>query len=400
MNDTLAWPVPIFIGLAMALLSISRVFRFVDAAPVVHQHRLNALDGLRGVLASGVFFHHYFLLTYGVKAGIPDPPPVQFYAFLGPAAVSVFFMITGYLFWTKVISRQGVLDWMQLFANRLFRIYPLYLAVIIYYFLYAFHHRDQTPAQSSAETIAQALQWLAFGAVDQPRPFLGQPGFLGLVGQTWTLSYEWMFYLSLPLLAGLARQGSCAAVVATALVLAFLHQGFLAWPANDLAADLLIGMMVAHLLAARPRTDMRSPLLSIIAALTILVAIARFGQPYTFETTALCGIAFLVVTCGNSMFGILTSVGAKRLGNISYSIYLLHGLIISILASIPRYNTNMFSHGLRFWATFCASYFIVVLVSTASYYLIELNGVALGRRFDAWLKRRRDADVMSQPAAV
>ena len=388
MNDTSTWPTLVFLALAIAMLSAPRIFRFIDTAPAAHQHRLDALDGLRGILASAVFFHHYFLSTYSGKLGIPDPPPVPYYNFLGPAAVSGFFMITGYLFWSKILSRKGIMAWWQFFANRLFRIYPLYLVLILYYFMYACYHRDQTPAQDPAETVSQALQWLAFGAVGGPTPFLGQPGFMGLVGQTWTLSYEWMFYLSLPVLAGLARMGSCAAAVLGALVLAYLHPAFLAWPANALAADLLIGMAVAHLLAARPRTDLRSPLLSIIAVFTLVVAIARFSQPYQFETTALCGIVFLIVSCGNTMFGLLTTAGAKRLGNVSYSIYLLHGVVINLLSTIPRYHTNMYSHGLRYWATFAATYAIVVLASVASYRLVELNGVALGRRFADWLERK------------
>ena len=388
MTDTDIWPTLVFLGLAIAALSVPRIFRFIDTAPVVHRHRLDALDGLRGILASAVFFHHYFLSTYGGKLGISDPPPVPYYNFLGPAAVSGFFMITGYLFWSKMLSRKGAIAWKQFLANRLFRIYPLYLVLILYYFVYAFRHRDQTPAQDPAETVSQALQWLAFGAVGGPTAFLGQPNFLGLVGQTWTLSYEWMFYLSLPLLAVLARQASCAAVVSSALVLAYLHPGFLAWPANALAADLLIGMAVAHLLAAPPRTDLSSPLLSIIAVLTIVVAIARFGQPYRFETTALCGVVFLVVACGNTMFGLLTSAGAKRLGNVSYSVYLLHGVVINLLSTILRYHANMYSQGLRYWATFAATYAVVVLASVGSYRLVELNGVALGRRVAGWLDRR------------
>ena len=388
MNDTIAWPTLVFLGLAIALLSVPYLFRFIDAAPVIHQHRIDALDGLRGILASAVFFHHYFITTYGPKSGVSNPPPINFYEFLGPAAVSIFFMITGYLFWNKILQKKGMLSWTRLFLNRMFRIYPLYIFIILYYFSYAVYHRDITPAQSPTETASQAMQWLAFGAVDHPPAFMGQPIFLGLVGQTWTLSYEWMFYLSLPILAYLARQSSCFIVVVCTLFLAYLHQDFLAWPANDLAVNLLIGMAVAHLLLARPRTDMRSPLLSVIVVIFLLVAIVRFSVPYTFETTALCGIIFIIVSCGNTIFNILTTPGAKRLGNISYSIYLLHGIVINSLSSIHKYHVNMFSHGLRYWVTFAATYFILIIISILSYYTIETNGIALGRRIDTWLKGR------------
>jgi peptidoglycan/LPS O-acetylase OafA/YrhL len=86
------------------------------------------------------------------------------------------------------------------------------------------------------------------------------------------------------------------------------------------------------------------------------------------------------VASGASAFGILTAAGTKRLGNISYSIYLLHGLIINLLMQFPRYNANLVFTTQRFWLVTLLTYACIIAVSIATYYVIERGGINLGRR--------------------
>lgn len=44
--------------------------------------------------------------------------------------MSVFFMITGYLFWSRLIVERGQSDWISFFIGRIFRIGPLYLLAV------------------------------------------------------------------------------------------------------------------------------------------------------------------------------------------------------------------------------------------------------------------------------
>lgn len=320
------------------------------------------------------------MTAYNLKNGTSGLPPSPFYSFIGPGAVAVFFMITGYLFWGRLIDRQGNIKWLELYVNRAFRIYPLYLFLIIAYFIFVIRHVGLPVTQTMGQTVAQLSQWLFFGIVNQPTPFLNRPEYLGLVGQTWSLHYEWLFYIALPLLASFAREKATVAITGSALMFMLF--------ANSVITDLtvvfiehfLIGMLTASLLRSYPKLKGNGVIRSCIAIGAGALAIRVSGGPYTNQATVLLGIAFFCVASGASAFGILTAAGTKRLGNISYSIYLLHGLIINLLMQLPRYNANLVFTTQRFWLVTLLTYACIIAVSIATYYVIERGGINLGRR--------------------
>ena len=80
-------------------------FRFVDEAK--SSARYSALDGLRGFAALSVFFHHVAITYYFIVAGEWSHAGSRFYTLLGPVGVSLFFMITGFLFWGKMLRTKG-----------------------------------------------------------------------------------------------------------------------------------------------------------------------------------------------------------------------------------------------------------------------------------------------------
>jgi peptidoglycan/LPS O-acetylase OafA/YrhL len=59
---------------------------------------------------------------------------------LGPFGVSMFFMITGYLFYSQLLKGKGRPNWKKLYIGRVFRIIPLYwFAVALVVFGVAIH---------------------------------------------------------------------------------------------------------------------------------------------------------------------------------------------------------------------------------------------------------------------
>lgn len=320
------------------------------------------------------------MTAYNLKHGTTGLPPSKFYSFIGPGAVSVFFMITGYLFWGKLLDKQGRIKWIELYSNRVFRIYPLYLFLVLSYFAFVLWHIDFSNAPTFYDVLCQTLQWLALGAVNQPTPFFNHPQFLGVIGQTWSLHYEWLFYLALPILAVVAREKSSIAIIGSALVLISLRSDIVSQPYNFFIAHFLIGMLSASVLRAFPQLKGDGAIRSLAAVAVAAAAIRLSDLPYSNLTTALLGVAFFFVASGASVFGVLTAVGAKRLGNVSYSVYLLHGLIINLLMQFQRYNANLVFTTERFWIVTFVTYGVVVVVSFATYYAIERAGINLGRR--------------------
>src|SRR5688500_16089594 len=102
MQIEIAWLYFALLGLLMAFINLP-VFRRLDAAPGTAV-RYGTLDGLRGFLALSVFTFHLVLTRDFLVTGEWEPPRSRFYSFLGPLGVSLFFMITGFLFWSKLLA--------------------------------------------------------------------------------------------------------------------------------------------------------------------------------------------------------------------------------------------------------------------------------------------------------
>src|ERR1700693_1014771 len=123
------WPFFVCLAVLLALAS-TPAFAAADTPPSPHPNRLKALDGLRGFLALAVVFSHVAVYHDFLLSGQWHLPPSRFYALLGPIGVSMFFMVTGYLFWSRLIRERGRPAWLSLYIGRVFRIGPLYLAAV------------------------------------------------------------------------------------------------------------------------------------------------------------------------------------------------------------------------------------------------------------------------------
>jgi len=94
------------------LLSLvaSPLFRGAEVPPSPRGGRISTLDGLRGFLALGVFFHHAAVYHEYLSDGRWQVPPSRFYTLVGQSSVAMFFMITGFLFWSRIIQQKEGTD--------------------------------------------------------------------------------------------------------------------------------------------------------------------------------------------------------------------------------------------------------------------------------------------------
>ncbi|GAA3545785.1 hypothetical protein GCM10022419_027530 [Nonomuraea rosea] len=135
--------------------------------------RLAWLDALRGIAALAVVGEH--LTTWAM----PWLRPVTFN--LGVYGVLVFFLVSGYIIPTS-LERHG--DLRAFWIGRVFRLYPLYLAVIALVLALSWWIpvREEVPRDASSVAAHATMLMDAVGA--------------GAVLNTmWTLSYEMIFYL-------------------------------------------------------------------------------------------------------------------------------------------------------------------------------------------------------------
>lgn len=345
--------------------------------------RFDTLDGLRGLAAILVAIHHSFFFYWYAKTGkwsidyIGGGHLQVFVDYLGKGSVSIFFMITAFLFWGKILCKADKVDWIGFYIKRFFRIVPLYVVVVFAALLYVLIN-----IKSKFELfpyVRDTFYWLTFD-------FFGTPNINGfplsksiVAGVFWTLSFEWMFYFMLPVLSVFAvnKKTSTFIVCMMLSVSAFIfifNIGIRLWTQIHVLC-FIIGAACAHLYKFYPDfiSKLKAPAFSVIAIALLGICIYLFGAPYSHVPTILIGIVFLIVSCGNSIFGILKLRVMKMLGAISFSVYLLHGITYTVIFS------PLIKSGVSYQAAIAITIPSIIALSTVSYLFIERKFISKGK---------------------
>jgi peptidoglycan/LPS O-acetylase OafA/YrhL len=357
--------------------------------------RLATLDGLRGILALSVFVHHCVLFHAASLTGKWENHSSAFYAQMGVLPVTLFFFITGYLFWTKLVKRPS-LPFGRFIAERLARLGSAYwVACIVFFLLVAISSHFQRRV-SLPVLVGQMFGWCSFLAAGHDMN--GLPDSRFLFGQVWTLRLEWCFYLTLPLLGWFARRRlrlllllGCAAA-GSAVFNEFRFVGKAGVPLS-FAADYLrflasvfgVGMLIAILpVNAKGLALARSSTATILSFLFIGGTLAFVPAAYGVQESSWLALPFLCVCLGNSWFGLLQSSPMQLLGRISYSFYLFHAFVLHIgLVLLQRFVPVASLDPVSYWGFAGACGVAAVAISCLSWHWLErpfLHGMARVQR--------------------
>ena len=375
------WPALFVIAACVVLMMPSRPWAFLDAPPSQSSARYISLDGLRGFLALAVVMHHTSI-TYGyIQTGIWQLPPSSFYSLLGQVGVAVFFMITAFLFWGRLLDEGSRINWSALYCNRFFRIVPLYLVAIAFMFAVVAHRTGFQLNVPVTQLARELFQWMLPSIIKIPPSINGyaSPG-LVLAGVTWTIYYEWLFYLSLPLLAVAATSRSPAAFLLIIASLLIYSQNIFESTDRYFIALFACGMFAASMVRRCPNILGDSSIKSTACVLLLCAIFLRYDSAFAWCPVLFLGAFFLLISCGSTLFGLLKSRSAQRLGHISYSIYLLQGPVLVILFSQKTLGKYALQSPEHYWFVALLVALMLVCLSTITYRFIEKPGIALGKR--------------------
>ena len=297
--------------------------------------RLAQLDGLRGFLAFGVFIHHASLTHNLLTANMWAPPPNQLYIYLGRGCVSLFFMASGFLFWTRAIDK-GI-DAQRLLVSRFWRLMPLYWTTVIVVFGaagWATHWKLQVDPIYFRREVAF---WLTGGFFTAPT-INGIYAVIFNAGVAWSLLYEWWFYFALPMMAFFApwrrfALGLTAFFVLRHLTPTYFPEYFVGF---DVCTGFAFGMLSAYLVRSVRLCHRMTSRTVAVGVVAVIAAGLVYNQRHPLDPICYEYMSFplfLAVVCGNSIWGILTRRWSQLMGHVSYSIYLVHGIVLYFLVN-------------------------------------------------------------------
>lgn len=332
------------------------------------------LTGLRGYAAIAVFMVHASILLNVENTHLNSI--LNF----GKFGVVVFFVLSAFTIYMS-ISRSQNFEFKKYVIRRLFRIYPLYLIMIVAGTLVggiAFYNNlfDVNTG------IASLLNHLSFANL------INLPYRNNVLGVEWTITVEVFFYILIPIIWLILRRDKRLLLPLSIILAAITLIPIIILPYKSGAVDLndfsiwfveiyfltyLIGIILYLVWEKTKKMNWNNYyVLFWIAILCIYPLIAPHEYIINVVLISLwtAGLILILRTRTKLMRNIFENKAIEYIGLISYSFYLIHFLVIKFI--------NEYNRGL---SALIISFFITLLVSSLSYRFIEIPFQNLGKNF-------------------
>lgn len=382
-----------FPALACLIIALNTVFFLGKESNIpLDKERFASIDGLRGYLAFFVFLHHSCIWYFYLHTGQWDVPPSNLYTNFGQGGVLLFLMITGFLFFSKIIEGKTTsIDWGRLFISRLLRLVPLYLFSVFLLLIIITVVSKGVLKVPIDELISSLLSWLCFTVFGMTDLNDVENSFIVVAGVVWTLPCEWFFYFSLPILALLVG------VVPPRKYILFSMAsiiGMMTWW-TDFDPLLLIpfsgGILASFLVRFKRFCQLaESPLSSILVLGCFSVAVGFYPSVFVLDALLLLSIGFILIACGNDIFGVLTKPVSRKLGMMAYSLYLLHGITLFVTFNfILGLTASKSLSPIGYWLLIGCITPILVTGCYFTFRLIESPAMHKTGAVTAWIRSRK-----------
>jgi len=348
--------------------------------------RLEFLDGLRGLAALYVAMMHAPLII-SPKLIIPELiKPVLGYGWTG---VELFFIVSGFSLTMTMPSHYKSDRPMVSYAiSRLSRIAPLFYVLIIH---------------------AIAVKWFLHGETFDVDKIVKSALFVfnmfpadvgGVVGASWTIGTEMLFYAAFPLVYLVAKDvwrslaiaiGSIIISAAFFRIMAAINGGpeTLFHYSNVSVithfSTFVFGIAAYHAVNALSAYGQRDSLGHFLTAAGLAGILWLAMNPYALPLHPGQSPSFfyvlIVVGLGLAPWRIIVNKVTRFYGRICYSVYLWHPPIIFALEPL-LHKTKTLGYGDGVTLLICYSIVLpaITVAGTASYYLIEIPGLQLGQQ--------------------
>ncbi len=280
--------------------------------------RLKPIDTLRGIAALIVMISH--MLAVMLRADLfpaAISPHIYAHAKFG---VDLFFVLSGFCLSLLLLRLNSYFSFVQYILRRILRIYPSHIFVLLLYFIalnlgVSFNNINTSPQ----DWLINIFLLFNIFPTDKINPV------------TWSLFYELIFYILLPVSLASIRNGKILRpyIFYTAFIFFALISGYKFLTLDGYYFSFLHGVLIAYLFTNKKKLSLPS---LVIAAPILLAAyiLAYLGIP-TVEDRLWIGVINGIIAAvivlyfieRNYSFAILNYVG-----RFSYSLYLIHFPVI------------------------------------------------------------------------
>lgn len=315
---------------------------------------------------------------------LPGFPRGDFFVNSGKFGVLLFFMISAFLFyrWLDNSTLSPAQLTKKLIVSRVRRIVP------VFWFPGFIVLSIGLAAGSLSPTLAAGkdfIGWMLFmGSYhvgDLNTSFIN-------AGVEWTLRIEWLLYLFIPLiyLVNRATKGKYL----TAIILASICLIFILAVAiriyGSACADPrpVLGFAMGYLAYKYRAWFVRYKSSKPAAGLSLLLAcfaLCFTSNTYFYVIFLGClALIFFVVSSGNALFGLLNNKTVVAIGEVSYSLYLMHGIVLYFIKQIPA---PVIQHSFFFYTLLAPLFFVgSFYVAKFTYLMIEKPFIGKSTRKD------------------
>ena len=378
---------PLFVLAILLITFLTGYLINIKHQSTTRTKRYETIDGLRGFLAICVFIHHSNIWHKYLHTGEWVAPDSNLLNQLGQTGVALFFMISSFLFVKMLIEyNKDNYDWKFFFIKRLFRLTPLHFFTVTIIIIIVLIQSDWTLKTSLVLFSKNTLEWYGFGILGLSDINDVDTAIIN-AGVLWSLPYEWLLYFTLPLISLIILKSkpklfyillSLSFIITTLLFRSFDTQHILSFVGGAIAPIILK--------YNRKKINWNNPWITLIVFLSTIL-IFQFHSSSNFICKLLITCSFTLIALGNNFIGLLKNSTLKLLGEISYSTYLLHGLILFV---VINYVHGLEKTKLLSETQFCLFIFavspLVIIISFLTYRFIERPFITKAKRLTTTLK--------------
>ncbi|MFB9077907.1 acyltransferase family protein [Flavobacterium procerum] len=350
--------------------------------------RYNYLEGLRGYMALWVFFYH--------ASGFLPQTKTQnkFLSFFSDASlpVIVFIILSGFVTHLLLQKNESYFVFLKRRALRLFPIYLVCLIISLLLLKFSLNTLEQIPFESSKiygrikliETYYNSNKTLnifshltlSHGIFPENRfPFT-----YTIMGQSWSLTLEWQFYILIPFLYYFLNKKNVVQngiIIALFVLVALFSRNYITQPSflPNMIAFFLIGYFSVPLFKKFESSNNKN----------IFIFLGIIGLLYYFKNWMIsCLILIWAITLyfqRNKNIFFDTIFGGRIIqfiGKISYSLYCIHMIVLIVLINVLQ-KLDIGSDTLYSISVLFGGVIFSLLISHLTYKYIELYFINLGK---------------------